>query len=184
MKKRMLSLALTLAVAVVLVLILSIHAPAALAAGQAWSDPPVVKMVSGGTSSTFAIKTDGSLWAWGHNGHGQLGDGTTTHKFEPVRIKPDTRFASVSASSGHSLAIDENGGLWAWGSNEYGQLGDGTFEDKTLPVRIKNDTRFANVSAGREHSLAIDENTAAFGRGELIGRVSLEMVPGRTEPCP
>ena len=72
----------------------------------------------------MAIKTDGTLWAWGRNTEGQLGDGTTTDRTSPVQVLD--RVAAVSAGTGHTMAIKTDGTLWAWGSNGSGQLGDGT----------------------------------------------------------
>ena len=73
---------------------------------------------------TMAIRTDGSLWAWGNNEYGQLGDGTTINRFEPVKIMEDVAFVSTNGFS--TMAIRADGSLWAWGDNSDGQLGDGT----------------------------------------------------------
>jgi len=81
------------------------------------------KMMDGGEEHTFVIKTDGSLWGWGSNEHGQLGDGTTTNRLNPVKIMDDV--ASINSSDVASMAIKTDGSLWAWGKND-GQLGDGT----------------------------------------------------------
>ena len=70
----------------------------------------------------LSIKDDGSLWAWGFNNNGQLGDLTLVNKSSPVRIGVNTDWVSVSAGYLHSLAIKSNGTLWGWGSNNFGQL--------------------------------------------------------------
>jgi alpha-tubulin suppressor-like RCC1 family protein len=77
------------------------------------------------TSHTAAIKTDGSLWVWGANEQGQLGDGTTEDRHSPVKIM-DSVAMFPSGSRARTMAIKTDGSLWAWGSNEHGQLGDGT----------------------------------------------------------
>ena len=107
-----------------------------------------IKQVSVSASHTVVIKTDGSLWAWGLNSRGQLGDGTTTDKNIPIRIGTDTNWESVSASS-HTIAIKTDGSLWAWGSNDKGQLGVGinTNVIRLIPTRIGTDTNWASVSA-------------------------------------
>lgn len=69
----------------------------------------------------LAIKEDGSLWAWGNNKYGQLGDGSNADKNTPVKIMDDV--AAVAAGGKHSLAIKTDGSLWAWGNNEDNQLG-------------------------------------------------------------
>jgi len=91
--------------------------------------------VSVGSVHTMAIKTDGSLWGWGNNVHGQLGDGTAINQNTPVRIGIDTNWAYVSAFA-HTIAIRTDGTLWVWGDNEYGQLGDGTTTNRHIPVRV------------------------------------------------
>jgi len=110
--------------------------------------------VSAGGNHTIAIKTDGSLWAWGYNGYGQLGDGTRTDKLTPTRIGTDTDWASVSAGGGHTIIIKTDGSLWAWGHNYFGQLGDGTRTDRNTPAKIGTDTNWAFVSAGSYHTIA------------------------------
>ena len=93
-----------------------------------------VAAVSAGGSHTLAIKTDGSLWSWGYNNAGQLGDGTQRNKFTPVKVMDDV--AAVSAGWQHTMAIKTDGSLWAWGYNSEYHLGDGTTVYKTLPVEI------------------------------------------------
>ena len=96
--------------------------------------------VSTGARHTVAIKkTDHSLWSWGLNNFGQLGDETNIDRTIPVPIGTDTDWASVSAGYSHTAAIKTNGSLWAWGDNYNGQLGNGThgFEVyKNTPTRI------------------------------------------------
>jgi hypothetical protein len=90
--------------------------------------------ISTGGSHSLALKSDGSLWAWGYNLYGQVGDGTNTDRQTPVKIMDD--IMAVSAGGWHSLAIKSDGSLWAWGSNLYGQLGDGITEGSLIPIQI------------------------------------------------
>ncbi|MFP3670697.1 regulator, partial [Priestia sp. SIMBA_032] len=85
---------------------------------------------------TLALKTNGTLWGWGRNNYGQLGDGTTTAKTIPVQIGTATNWKSIDAGDHHSIGTKTNGMLWGWGYNQYGQLGDGTTMSKIEPTQI------------------------------------------------
>ncbi|MGA2245158.1 MAG: hypothetical protein ABSH48_09180 [Verrucomicrobiota bacterium] len=102
--------------------------------------------VAVGGSSTLALKSDGTMWAWGANNGGQLGDGTMAREqVTPVRSVPGTDWKQVATSGIHSVALKRNGTLWSWGNNWAGQLGDGTTIDSRVPVQVgssSNWTRF------------------------------------------
>ena len=112
------------------------------------------------------VIVDGSLWAWGNNWHGQLGDGTTDNRATPVQIEDDTNWASIAVGGGHTVAIKIDGSLWAWGYNWHGQLGDGTTENRAAPVQASSDTDWASVFAGDSYTMAIktDGSLWAWGR--------------------
>src|SRR3990172_345906 len=122
----------------------------------------VTPQVSAGGFPTVAIKTDSTLWAWGWNLLGQLGDGTTDDRDTPVQIGTDTDWAQVSAGGSHTLAIKIDGTLWAWGWNGLGQLGDGTNDDTNIPVQIGTDTDWAQVAAGENHTIAIKTDSTLW----------------------
>ena len=82
--------------------------------------------IAGGAAHTLAVRSNGTLWAWGNNSSGELGDGTFTDRHAPKQIGTDTHWRSVAAGWSHSLAIKTDGTLWAWGDNDFGQVGDGT----------------------------------------------------------
>ena len=124
--------------------------------------------IAAGSSHSLGIKSDGTLWAWGDNGLGRLGDGTFTDRYTPVQVGND--FKSVFAGDQHSLGIKTNGTLWAWGSNGYGQLGDGSQNCYSRPVQVGSG--YTTVSASTVHSLGIkaDGTLWAWGKnssGEL-----------------
>jgi alpha-tubulin suppressor-like RCC1 family protein len=96
-----------------------------------------VSSVALGDSHTCAVKTDGSLWCWGNNFYGQLGDGTNTSRNTPVQIM-SSGVSSVSLGGDHTCAVKTDGSLWCWGYNNYGQLGDGSAGWKNTPVYIMN----------------------------------------------
>ena len=76
-----------------------------------------------------ALKKDGTLWSWGGNQHGQLGDGTTTLRTAPAQVGKDRDWADVSVRTTHTAALKADGTLWTWGSNSHGELGEGTLPD-------------------------------------------------------
>jgi len=94
------------------------------------------KSVSAGREHSLAIKTDGTLWAWGLNDYGQLGDGTTINKNTPIQIGTATNWKVATSGNWFSTALKTDGALWAWGLNDAGQLGDDTTIDKTAPTQI------------------------------------------------
>lgn len=129
----------------------------------------------------LAIKSDHTFWAWGYNGYGQLGDGTTVNKLAPVQINlsPDWE---IAAGENHSLAI-KNGTLWAWGQNTYGQLGNGTTTSETTPVQIGTDTDWARVIAGNHSSYAIKNNGTLWAWGNNgAGRLGDGTIINRNTP--
>ena len=108
-----------------------------------------------GDHHTLALQPDGTLWAWGSNLYGQLGDGTTTQQVRPVGVLPVHDWAVISAGRAHTLAVRKDGTLWAWGENTHGQVGDGTTTNRPSPVQIGTNTTWKTVSAGGSHSMAI-----------------------------
>ena len=116
----------------------------------------------------MAIKTDGSLWGWGANAHGSLGDGTGENQFSPVNIMPGMTWSTVALGSGHTLAIGTDGSLWAWGSNEFGQIGDGTRTIRRSPVQIGTYTDWTSVAGGGMYTIATREDGSLWVWGSQI----------------
>ena len=107
----------------------------------------------------------GTLWAWGLNNYGQLGDGATTNKTSPVQIGTASNWVIVTAGIFHTLGIKSDGTLWAWGLDSDGQLGDGTTDDKTSPVQIGTANNWVSVSAGQNYSLALKSDGTLWAWG-------------------
>ena len=116
------------------------------------------KQVSGGVNHTAAIKTDGTLWTWGINTYGSLGDNTIINRSTPVTtFAGGTNWKQVIAGSAHCAAIKTDGTLWTWGGGTSGQLGDNTIVNRSTPVTtFAGGTNWKQVSAGGSaHTAAI-----------------------------
>jgi alpha-tubulin suppressor-like RCC1 family protein len=113
-----------------------------------------ISAVSDGENHTIALKSDGTVWTWGYNKYGQLGDGTTINRAKPVKVNGLTGIIAVSAGRNHTIALRKDGAVFAWGANSNGQLGDGTKVNKNKPVQVKNLSGIISISAGSNHNAA------------------------------
>lgn len=150
--------------------------------GQIQSNKQWHKIASGGYH-VLTIQSNGTLWAWGLNNHGSLGDGSNTNRNQAVQIGQDDDWVFISCGNEFSHAIKEDGTLWAWGRNYYGELGDGTTTSKNSPVKIGNDNSWSMVSGGMDHAIAIkDDGTLwAWGRNEF-GQLGDGTTTNKTAP--
>jgi alpha-tubulin suppressor-like RCC1 family protein len=113
--------------------------------------------LSAGGSSSSAIKTDGTLWTWGNNGRGQLGNGSTTNRSTPITtFAGGTNWIQVSSTSQHSAAIKTDGTLWTWGNGTFGRLGNAVTTNASTPV-----TTFAGGTNWKQVSCRDDTTVAA-----------------------
>jgi alpha-tubulin suppressor-like RCC1 family protein len=144
--------------------------------------------VSASQIHSLGVRANGSLWAWGSNIRGQLGDNTTTARSSPVSVVGGfTDWVSASAGGaglGHSLGVRANGSLWAWGANSSGQLGDNTTTSSLSPVSVVGGfTDWVSASAGGSHSLGVRANGTLWGWGSNIsGRLGDDTVTNRSSP--
>ena len=135
-----------------------------IAAGNNW------KQVACGNSHTAAIKTDGSLWIWGYNNIGQLGDSTLTNRSSPIQtIAGGNNWKQVACGSQHTAAIKNDGSLWSWGINSSGQLGDSTLTNNRSPVQtISGGNNWKYVFSGciSNHTAAIKNDGSLWSWGD------------------
>lgn len=138
-----------------------------------------VTAVAAGGNHSLALTKDGSVWAWGDNFWGELGDGTHTSRRAPVRVAGLERVVAIAAGYLHSIALDADGVVWAWGDNHYGQLGTGTTAEHLTPVRVHALPNTTAIAAGFFHSMSIDRAGHAWSWGQntrgQLGRGSAQM---------
>ena len=144
------------------------------------------KQLSCGDTHTAAIKTDGTLWLWGSNNTGQLGDSTTTNKLTPVTtFAGGNNWKQVNAGGYRStVAIKTDGTLWSWGRGFVGQMGNAATDNKSTPVTtFTGGTNWKQVTAGRGHIAAIktDGTLWVWGDGSF-GRLGINATGNRSTP--
>ena len=121
-----------------------------------------------------AIKTDGTMWTWGYNLNGQLGDGTTTTRSSPVQVGILTNWRQVACGSAHTAAVKTDGTLWTCGYNAYGQLGnnDAGLVSRSSPVQVGALTNWRQVAAGGRGNAVVKTDGTLWacgynGQGQL-----------------
>ena len=120
-----------------------------------------VKYVALGSYHSAAITKDGSLYMWGYNNYGQLGNGSTTNSYTPVKIMENV--AAVSLGRWRSAAITKDGSLYMWGWNRFGELGNGTTNELTRPQRVAANVQ--SVELGNYHTTAVSKDGGLYTWG-------------------
>ena len=124
-----------------------------------------VAAIGAGYWHSFAVQSDGSVWAWGANWAGQLGDGSFADQPRPVRLALLREVVQVAGGQEHSLALQRDGTVWSWGGNDAGQLGDGSTAQRNAPARIPGFSDIVSVAAGHSHNLALRKDGTVWSWG-------------------
>ncbi|MEN6463101.1 MAG: CFI-box-CTERM domain-containing protein [Syntrophomonas sp.] len=125
--------------------------------------------VSAGYRHALALQSDGSVWAWGSNTYGEIGDGTSglsNDRFSPVQVIGLPKIIAIAAGECHSLALAENGQVYAWGSNGSGQLGNGDKNNSSTPVLIQGLDNVKTIAAGGFFSMAVKNDGTVWCWGD------------------
>lgn len=121
---------------------------------------------SSGATHSLALKDDGTVWAWGFNSNGQIGDNTSTNRKGAVQVAGLTNIIAISVGNLHSMALRSDGTVWAWGYNVYYNLGDGTNNSRTQPVQVISISDVTAISAGGYHSMALKSDGTVWTWGQ------------------
>jgi alpha-tubulin suppressor-like RCC1 family protein len=153
------------------------YAPVQIGSDSNWAVVDAAGSAGGDGLSrhSLGLKQDGTLWAWGGNSYGQLGDGTTSESLVPKQIGTDTDWVAIAASVYTSFGIKEDGSLYSWGADTdgtisyQGLLGDGgdlQGADVDTPTQVGSESDWASISAQETHALAIKEDGTLWGWGQ------------------
>ena len=135
------------------------------------------------TYNVLAVKTNGTLWGWGLNAYGELGDNTTVAKSSPVQIGSLTTWSAVCADYNTTAAVKSDGTLWSWGANNYGQIGDSTTVNKSSPIQIGNLTTWSPLLTPIAGFAAIKTDGTLWGWGDNdYGQYGLGDTVARSSP--
>jgi alpha-tubulin suppressor-like RCC1 family protein len=142
-----------------------------------------VVAIAAGDQNSLALKSDGSVWAWGRNDRGQLGNGTSNDSEVPVPVSGLASGVIQIADGGDfSLALRTDGSVWGWGNNFSGQLGNATPETLNTPTPVKGLAAGVKaISVGEGHSLALLANGSVLAWGK---NTSGELGNGTTKDTP
>ena len=132
------------------------------------------------SASTFVVRKDGSLWAWGDNSCGELGVGDRNARLSPVKVMDDV--STIDGNYGSSFAVRRDGSLWAWGDNSYGQLGVGDRNARLSPVKVMDNVSTINSNyIGSTFAVRRDGSLWAWGNNDY-GQLGVGDTNSRPSP--
>jgi alpha-tubulin suppressor-like RCC1 family protein len=132
----------------------------------AFSGGTIITAIAGGGDHSLAVRDDGTVWAWGYNVYGALGDGSAVQvRTTPVQVYGLTGITAVAGGNYHSLALKGDGTVWAWGNNGEGELGNGAGGGSNVPVQVLNLTGVKAIAAGWYHCLALKYDGTVWAWG-------------------
>ncbi|GAA0444705.1 hypothetical protein Acor_61210 [Acrocarpospora corrugata] len=137
-----------------------VNPPVVTAGGMTFTD------IATGANHTVALAADGTVWTWGKNAFGQLGDDTETSRATPAQVAGVTGVVDVAAGIHSSYAVRADGRAWSWGVNENGELGQGDAGgSRSTPALLAGTQALTRIEAGANHALALDANGNVYAWG-------------------
>lgn len=136
-----------------------------------------------GWHHVLGIKTDGTLWAWGRNDEGQLGQGDTTEQHSPVQVGSSSNWVAVAAGANNSFAINSLGELYSWGDDLSGSLGRGGTAGTSTVTQVGTATDWADVKCKRDFVLALKDDGTLYAWGDNTnGQLGQDDTTNRSTP--
>lgn len=140
-------------------------------------------MISLGDDHALALRSDGTVVAWGSDQDGKLGSGRSLYAATPIKVPGLASASAIGSGNAHALAVLQDGTAWTWGSNTRGQLGDGTTADRSSPVKVSGIANVSMACGGYEHSIALLQDGTVWSWGaNYVGQ--LGNGPGAGSPVP
>jgi alpha-tubulin suppressor-like RCC1 family protein len=124
-----------------------------------------ISSISAGQNSSYALGTNGTVWAWGYNASGQLGNDTTTTAVYPGKVTGLANIVAISGGGNHALALRADGTVWAWGANNVGQLGNNSTVNSSIPIEVPGLSDIIAIAAGGSSSYAVQSGGAVYAWG-------------------
>lgn len=151
--------------------------------GNGWSNYTIpgkvdrisdVKEIAAGYDHTVVLKEDGTVWAWGLNNYGQLGDGTNSNLDSEI-VQSMSGVTKIAAGDYHTAALASDGTVWTWGCNTNGQLGDGTTVSRYVPTQVANVSDIIDIEAGSYNTLALSRDGTIWAWGNYYGTTPVKI---------
>ena len=147
--------------------------------------PLAVRAIAPGGSHSVVLAWDGTVWTWGGNSEGQLGNGRSAPPPGPAEVSGLTGVVAISAGYAHTLALQSDGTVWAWGKNREGQLGVDTVLSRATPAQVPGLAGVVSVAAGNSHSLAVKSDGTVWAWGsDGVGELGDGTNTNRVAPAP
>lgn len=144
---------------------------------------PVYIQVSAGNHYTVGLMEDGTVWTWGSNMYGELGDGTTIDSYVPIKVEGLTDVKYVTTASDSTLAIKKDGTVWGWGKNNHSQLGKDQPSEVLTPTKIEGIEKVKKIAANSEYAMALKEDGTVWVWGyDTAGYLGTGTTMYSTEP--
>jgi len=130
--------------------------------------------VAAGGAHALALADDGTVWAWGFNDQGQLGDGSLQYTTSPVQVQGLPEIRTISAGYTNSMALGRDGSIWTWGSNQFGELGNGTTVSHSRPEKITTLDHIIAIALNAGTGMAVQDDGSLWLWGQ-----NHSLTPGR-----